>query len=169
MLAEEHYGDPSIFPSIIGESFEPPLEVVRQGEEATITLPELLKPRGQKIAIRDGSIYLLALLDAGGIDYAFEYLSVTEGHGLRWVDLPAEIDLGSAAHADDYARSRVVLGFRRFQSVGNELVGQPIVYAVTIPADAPHPDEARLFVEFVCDSFREQRYGWPKPCHTMPC
>jgi molybdate/tungstate transport system substrate-binding protein len=51
----------------------------------------------------------------------------------------------------------VILGFERFRSVGSERVGQPIVYAVTAPANAPHPDEARMFVDFMLDEFREER------------
>ncbi len=127
-----------------------------------------MKPAGEKVAIRDGSIYLLSLLDAGGIDYAFEYRSVAEEHDLRWIDLPPEINLGSAEHADDYRKVHVTLGFQRFRSVGSERVGQPIVYAVTVPRNAPHPTEAQMFVEFVSDAFREGRPGWPTPMKQEP-
>jgi molybdate/tungstate transport system substrate-binding protein len=82
-LAEEHYGEPGLFEAIIGASFDPPLAPARADGVTTITLPELMKPTDEKVAIRDGSIYLLSLLDAGGIDYAFEYKSVAAEHGLR--------------------------------------------------------------------------------------
>ncbi|MEG3056298.1 MAG: substrate-binding domain-containing protein [Methanoculleus sp.] len=127
---------------------------------AKITLPELMRPADDKVAIRDGSIYLLSLLDAGGIDYAFEYRSVAEDHRLRWIDLPPQINLGSAEHADDYRKVHVTLGFQRFQSIGSERMGLPIVYAMTIPTNAPNPDEARMFIDFVLECFQD---GWPDP------
>jgi molybdate/tungstate transport system substrate-binding protein len=80
-----------------------------------------------------------------------------------WIDLPPQINLGFAEYADDYQKVHVTLGFRRFQSIGSERIGQPIVYAMTIPADAPHPDEAEIFVDFVLEAFRD---GWPKPGAT---
>ncbi|MDV2481730.1 tungstate ABC transporter substrate-binding protein WtpA [Methanoculleus sp. Wushi-C6] len=165
-LAEEYYDEPGLFRAIIGNSFDPPLTPARVDGMTTLALPERMRPADGKVAIRDGSIYLLSLLDSGGIDYAFEYKSVAEEHGLRWIDLPAGINLGSAAHADDYRKVHVTLGFERFRSIGSERVGQPIVYAVTIPATAPHPDEARIFMEFALDAFREGGTGWPRPMET---
>lgn len=167
-LAEEHYGEPGLFETIIGGSFDPPLTPARAEGVTAIILPERMRPADEKVAIRDGSIYLLSLLDAGGIDYAFEYRSVAEEHGLKWIDLPPEINLGSAAHADDYRKAHVTLGFQRFRSIGSERIGQPIVYAVTVPQNAPHPDEAQLFVDFVLDAFHEGRAGWPAPMSTGP-
>ncbi|MFY9193765.1 MAG: tungstate ABC transporter substrate-binding protein WtpA [Methanoculleus sp.] len=159
-LAEEYYGEPGLFRAIIGGSFDPPLPVTHADGTAKITLPELMRPADDKVAIRDGSIYLLSLLDAGGIDYAFEYRSVAEDHRLRWIDLPPQINLGSAEHADDYRKVHVTLGFQRFQSIGSERMGLPIVYAMTIPTNAPNPDEARMFVDFVLECFQD---GWPDP------
>lgn len=167
-LAEEYYGEPGLFEAIIGGSFKPPIAAVWTDGATTITLPELMRPAAEKVAIRDGSIYLLSLLDAGGIDYAFEYRSVAEEHGLRWIDLPPAINLGSPEHADDYRKVRVNLGFQRFRSIGSERIGQPIVYAMTIPANAPHPAEARIFVDFILDAFREGRAGWPDPVRQDP-
>jgi molybdate/tungstate transport system substrate-binding protein len=167
-LAGEHYGEPGLFEAIIGGAFDPPLVPARAEGITTIALPERMRPADEKVAIRDGSIYLLSPLDAGGIDYAFEYRSVAEEHGLRWIDLPPEINLGSAAHADDYRKVHVTLGFERFRSIGSERIGQPIVYAVTIPTNAPHPDEAQMFVDFLLDTFREGRAGWPVPVGEEP-
>ncbi|MDN7025599.1 tungstate ABC transporter substrate-binding protein WtpA [Methanoculleus sp. FWC-SCC1] len=162
-LAEEHYEAPGIFAAIIGDAFTPSLTMTREDGVRTITLPALLKPSSEKVAIRDGSIYLLSLIDAGGIDYAFEYRSVADEHGLLQIDLPPEIDLSDAAFADTYRSVVVKLGFRRFSSVGDTRVGQPIVYAVTVPATAEHPEEAASFVAFVLDAFTESRDGWPQP------
>lgn len=165
-LAEEHYEEPGLFQAIIGGSFEPPLSETHVDGITKITLPELLRPADDKVVIRDGSIYLLSLLDAGGVDYAFEYRSVAKDHGLRWVELPPQINLGSAEHADDYRRVHVTLGFQRFQSIGSERVGLPIVYAMTIPTNAPNSDEARLFVDFALEYFQD---GWPNSDTTALC
>ena len=104
----------------------------------TVRLPEVLRPSDGKLVIRDGSIFVLSHLEAGGIDYAFEYRSVAEGHDLRWINLPPEIDLSSPDFADEYGKVRVILGFQRFSAIGQDRKGQPIVYAVTIPKNAPN-------------------------------
>jgi len=71
---------------------------------------------------------------------------VARQHGLRYVQLPAAIDLGEAAHRADYRRVEVKLASRRFASVTPVFRGDLIRYAFTIPADAP---DAALAAEFV--------------------
>jgi molybdate/tungstate transport system substrate-binding protein len=39
--------------------------------------------------------------------------------------------------------------FQRFASVKPVFRGERIGYAITIPSNAPHPDEAALFIEFL--------------------
>jgi molybdate/tungstate transport system substrate-binding protein len=63
---------------------------------------------------------------------------------------------------------QVTLGFQRFRSVGSERIGQPIVYAITVPENAPHPDEARMFLDFLLDAFQKERAGWPAPMDAGP-
>ncbi|QSZ66551.1 tungstate ABC transporter substrate-binding protein WtpA [Methanofollis aquaemaris] len=163
-LAEDYYGNDSIYDAILGDHLKPALEVSQEGSVTVITLPEVLKAEGEMVRVRDGSIYLLSLLDAGGVDYAFEYLSVAEGHGLQYVTLPTEIDLSSAAYADDYEKAVVKLGFQRFGSIGSERVGNPIVYAATVPNTAPHPNLAREFMDYMIVRFSEgPGEGWPSP------
>jgi molybdate/tungstate transport system substrate-binding protein len=92
---------------------------------------------------------LTALLQAGELDYAWTYRSIAQTTGLRFVELPREIDLGDPALADAYATARVMVpGAKREGGEMLELVGEPIVYALTIPAAAPHPELARAFVRF---------------------
>ncbi len=85
----------------------------------------------------------------GGIDYAFEYKSVAEQHGLRYLELPAEIDLRSPEQRVRYEAVRVRLGFQRFTSVGIERVGIPIYYGITVPKNAPNPDLGVAFMHFM--------------------
>jgi molybdate/tungstate transport system substrate-binding protein len=162
-LAEHHYQRPNLFMDMIGNHLDPVPEVRNNGVVEKIILPELFEPSDEHIAVRDGSIYLLSLLDAGGIDYAFEYLSVARAHGLCYIDLPSQVDLGSPDYTDVYRSVEVELGFRRFDSIGNVRVGAPIVYAITIPQNAPNPDLARDFVDYVVERFSRGEETWPKP------
>jgi molybdate/tungstate transport system substrate-binding protein len=162
-LAEKEYGDPMLFERVISDHFPSTITVSSIGENTTITLPEILRPSDDHVVIRDGSIYLLSLLEAGGIDYAVEYRSVAEGMGLPYITLPKSINLGSEEYADLYANVTVVLGFPRFSDLGRERTGRPIVYAMTIPANAPHPDLAREFIEYIASESAKGRPGWPAP------
>jgi molybdate/tungstate transport system substrate-binding protein len=92
---------------------------------------------------------LTALLQAGELDYSFSYYSLAKSNHLRYVDLPAEIDLSDPSRAEWYAQADVWIprnGGAAADSV--EFRGEPIVYALTIPLAAPHPETARAFVEF---------------------
>ncbi len=148
-LAESYYGNQTIFHDLIARNFDPTVSVARDGDTAIVVVPEILKARAKKVVIRGGSVQLLALLELGEIDYIFEYRSVSEQHGLRFVELPPEIDLSSPDNEDMYEKVSVDLGFQRFTSVGTRRTGKPIFYAITIPKDAPHPELALEFVEFV--------------------
>ncbi len=98
--------------------------------------------------VRPKSADLVALLQAGELDYAWEYEAVARQRGLRYLKLPREINLGDPTLADAYAHARVrVRGARQVDSV--EFQGEPIVYALTIPLAAPHPAAAAAFVRFV--------------------
>ncbi|MDD4254146.1 MAG: tungstate ABC transporter substrate-binding protein WtpA [Methanofollis sp.] len=163
-LAERYYRDDGLFDAVLGDHLRPNVTVEEKGGVTSITLPEVLKQETGKVRIRDGSIFLLSLVETGGVDYAFEYLSVAEGHGLKYVTLPPEIDLGSAAYAGDYEKAVVKLGFQRFGSIGSERIGNPIVYAATVPNSASHPDLAREFMDYMITRFSEGRgEGWPSP------
>lgn len=148
-LAEGYYGNETIFEELIARQFKSPFPVLAENGTYTIVAPEIFEPQGDKLAIRGGSVQLLALLELGGIDYAFEYRSVAEQHGLRYLELPAEIDLSSEALATEYAKVTVRLGFPRFSSVSIDRPGRPIWYAITVPSNAPRRDLALDFVRFV--------------------
>jgi molybdate/tungstate transport system substrate-binding protein len=148
-LAEDYYGNETIFEQLIASNFKAPFPVLAENGTYTIVAPEVFEPQGDKLAIRGGSVQLLALLELGGIDYAFEYKSVAEQHGLRYLELPAEIDLRSPELRARYQTVRVMLGFQRFSSLGIERPGGPIFYAITVPTNAPNRDLALEFVRFV--------------------
>ncbi len=100
--------------------------------------------------IRAKEADLTALVQAGELDYSWSYVSIAKTAGLRHVDLPPEIDLSDPALADWYSQARVRLpGARRSRADSVEFRGEPIVYALTIPSQAAHPQAARAFVRFV--------------------
>jgi molybdate/tungstate transport system substrate-binding protein len=147
-LAEQYYGDDHILENVLGP-FTPPLKTSMEGTVATISVPEILRPEGNKTIVRGSSIRLLALLDSGDIDYSFEYQSVAEQQGLKFLELPPEINLGSSAQAEFYGRVKCVMEFQRFATVQPEFTGEPIVYGITIPGNAPHADIALEYLEFL--------------------
>jgi len=95
--------------------------------------------------IRPKETDLLGLLAAGEIDYLFIYRSVARQHGLGILPLPAEINLGSPGHAAVYRTAAVAVSGRE---PGQVIVrqGEPIVYSVTIPRNAPNRRAAEAWV-----------------------
>jgi molybdate/tungstate transport system substrate-binding protein len=149
-LAEAYYGDATIFHRIFGSRLTPYVQIQAREDADVIQVPETLQPKEDSgLVVRGSSVRLLGLLESGDLDYAFEYESVSRQHGLEFLPLPPELDLSDEAHAADYARVRVSLDYQRFASVKPEFVGGPIVYGITIPTNAPHPDLAADFIRFL--------------------
>ncbi len=100
--------------------------------------------------IRPKEADLTALVQAGELDYSWSYVSIARTAGLRYVDLPPEINLSQPDLAKWYGQARVQLpGARRAGADSVEFRGEPIVYALTIPLRAPHPQTAHAFIRFV--------------------
>lgn len=148
-LAEVYYQNPTIFKRIIADHFNPAISVQKDKDTYTIFLPEIIKPRDAKFSLRGGSIQVLALLDAGVIDYAFEYRSVALQHGLKFIELPPQVNLGSPGQEDFYQKVKVRFDFQRFTNIEDEQVGKTIYYALTIPRNAAHRSWAEEYVKFV--------------------
>ncbi len=98
--------------------------------------------------IRPKSVELIALLQAGALDYAFEYRSVAMQHDQQYLALPDEIDLSDFALADYYAQAEVEVTGKE-PGTSTTLIGAPIAYGVTIPRNAPHPELALSFLQFL--------------------
>jgi molybdate/tungstate transport system substrate-binding protein len=98
--------------------------------------------------IRPNAAELAALLASGELDYIYEYQSVAEANGFRFITLPPQIDLGDAARASTYATVSMNV---RGSAPGRTLTvkGQPILYALTVPRDAPHAAVAKRFLDFL--------------------
>ena len=68
--------------------------------------------------IRPKSSDLVALLETGALDYAFLYESSARAAGLKWIELPATMNLGSDSLAATYARAKVrIAGSARGDSI----------------------------------------------------
>jgi molybdate/tungstate transport system substrate-binding protein len=149
-MAESVYDQITIFENLMMGRFKTPILVEEEEERAVIQVPEIVQPKPDSgIVIRGASIQLIALLESGDLDYAFEYESVIQQHGLEAVRLPDKLNLGSEQYADQYGRVEVRLDFQRFASVKPEFRGEVIGYGVTVPSNAPHPDQAVEFVAFL--------------------
>lgn len=110
---------------------------------------------------------MTAALLVGDLDYAFTYRSLAVDAGLRYVDLPDEIDLSSASHAEAYANVSERL------ADGTTVTGSPILYGFTVPANAPHPALAVEFAALVAgpagmEALREAGLLAPPPGHGRP-
>jgi molybdate/tungstate transport system substrate-binding protein len=149
-LAQDVYGAPSLFHDMVGGQFSTPIGIFREDELTTITVPEIVETRSDShLVVRGASVQLLALLESGELDYAFEYESVIRQHGLEMVPLPDEVNLGAEEYDPVYHAVQVNLDFQRFASVKPEFRGERIGYGITIPSDAPHPELAAEFIAFL--------------------
>ena len=149
-LAEEAKGNYTLFAPLFEGIFSPPITIFRDDQLTTITVPEILETvPGAHILLRGASIQLIALLESGDLDYAFEYESVIKQHGLEMIPLPDEVNLGADGLDEFYNTVQVNLDFQRFSSVKPMFRGERIGYGITIPSNAPHPDEAALFVAYL--------------------
>ena len=148
-LAELNYGDDQIFDELILEH-----TAITVTEEADgtyhITTPEDLQPDTEKVDIRPKSVELVAFVEEGGLDYAFEYRSVAVQHNLAFVDLPLGVDLSSVAYADTYKKVQVEL------ASGDAQTGAPVVYGITVPSVADNPEGGLEFVKFVIGESGQQ-------------
>jgi molybdate/tungstate transport system substrate-binding protein len=149
-LAEDYYGNPTLFERVFLGRFKEPITVEKAGLLRIIQVPEILETAPESnIVLRGGSVALLALLESGDIDFAFEYESVARQHGLNYLELPSQLNLSDQDYAANYANVQVRLDFQRFSSVKPEFPGEIIGYGITIPKNAINPLAAQDFVEFV--------------------
>ena len=102
---------------------------------------------------------LVALVEARQLDYAFLYLSLAVQHQLEYVKLPEKINLGNPRLASYYAQVSVPL------SDGTVKRGEPIMYAVTIPKNAP---SVNLAIDFIKLMLSEEGQSVLNECGQPP-
>lgn len=98
--------------------------------------------------IRPKEVDLLALLEAGEVDYIFLYRSVAEQHGLKYLTLPDQINLKKAELEEHYKQVSTEL---RGKKPGEKITqtGASMVYGVTIPKNSSNPELAKKFVQYL--------------------
>ncbi|MBN1196204.1 MAG: tungstate ABC transporter substrate-binding protein WtpA [Candidatus Aminicenantes bacterium] len=98
--------------------------------------------------LRPKEVDLIALLEAGELDYIFIYRSVAEQHNAPFLALPDEINLKSPDHAQRYAAASVRL---TGDAPGKWITmrGAPMVYGITLPRNAEHPELGEEFIVFL--------------------
>jgi len=149
-LAEIVYDRPTLFVDATLGRFKTPITAQPENGQTVIHVPEILEPKPDAgIVMRGASVQLLALLESGDVDYAFEYESVIRQHDLQMVPLPDAVNLGAQALTEHYSQVQVQLDFRRFASVEPVFNGEVIGYGITIPSNAPRPREAEMFIAFL--------------------
>jgi molybdate/tungstate transport system substrate-binding protein len=121
-LAERHYKQPKLYQRLVA------------------ALPQR--------NIRPKEADLVGLLQAGELDYIWSYESIAQAANLRYLRLPEAIDLSSPAESTFYAQASVrVTGKTPADSI--TFRGQPIVYGLSVPKGAPHPEPAERFAAFL--------------------
>jgi molybdate/tungstate transport system substrate-binding protein len=150
-LAESIYPQhDDLFNQMFDYQFTHPMLVSDEDGVTVVRVPEIFETRQDAhVVLRGASIQLIALIESGDLDYAFEYESVIQQHSLQLVHLPDTLNLGSPDQAANYGQVLVRLDFKRFASVRPEFRGDQIGYGVTIPSNAPHPEAAIQFIAFL--------------------
>ena len=107
----------------------------------------LLANRPEK-NVRPKSVELVSLLKTGNMDYAWEYLSVAVQHELKYLTLPAEINLGDYRHDDFYAQAKVkVTGSSPDTFITR--TGMSCTYGLTMIKTAANPAGAEAFLAYL--------------------
>jgi molybdate/tungstate transport system substrate-binding protein len=123
-LAEKHYKAPGLYDQLIAN-----------------------RPKEN---VRAKSVDLVALLETGNMDYAWEYLSVAVQHGLKYVVLPDEINLGSYKYDDFYKQAEVKVTGKK-PGTWMTRQGQSCTYGITIIKNAPNLEAAVAFMGYLMD------------------
>jgi molybdate/tungstate transport system substrate-binding protein len=89
--------------------------------------------------MRDTETALISALQVGQIDYLAIYRSDALQHHLKFIDLPAKINLSDPAEAPYYAQGIA-------HTKNGDLAGKPIVYAVTTVSGSKNESVAEKYV-----------------------
>lgn len=98
--------------------------------------------------IRPKEVDLVALLESNTIDYMFQYKSVAIQHGLKYIELPKEINLSDPSKNDIYKSVSLDVAGNK-PGVKMKVTGDYINYSITVLDMAPQKAEAINFLEFL--------------------
>lgn len=92
--------------------------------------------------MRDTETELISALQLGQIDYLAIYRSDALQHHLKFIELPAKIDLSDPAESAYYQQGTA-------HTQNGDLAGKPIVYAITMVNGSKNADTAESYVAFL--------------------
>ena len=98
--------------------------------------------------IRPKSVELVVLLQTGNMDYAWEYRSVAVQHGLKFVELPDEINLGNYQYDRFYKKAKVVLTGKKPGTTITKK-GKSCTYGITLLRNAPNREAAIALLQYI--------------------
>jgi molybdate/tungstate transport system substrate-binding protein len=147
-LASLYYGNETILKEYVLSKISGSRAQVINGT-LHVYIPATFSTAGN-IIIKPKEVDLVALLESGSLDYAFEYESVAKQHGLKYIELPKQVNLGDPALDNIYGR--VVVHILVGSNEERNITMKSIVYGVTIPRNAPHPKAALEFVRLLLSS-----------------
>ena len=148
-LAEDYYKVPHFFHDLITANLNPPISSVQEGSNYTILVPETQNAVGDKLTMRASEVDLISLLETGYLDYCLLYLSNARQYGFNYIELPDEINLGNSESEPTYEQIQVKYDHQRFATVTLDRTGETIYYGLTIPKNAPNPQLAEKFIDFL--------------------
>ncbi|HZK07305.1 MAG TPA: substrate-binding domain-containing protein [Bacteroidales bacterium] len=106
--------------------------------------------------IRPKETDLIALLETHTVDYIFIYRSVAVQHNLGYLLLPDSINLKKPTLADWYKTASVdIIGSEPGTKITQH--GEPMIYGLTIPENAPSRELAIDFLDFFLDAAKGMR------------
>ncbi|MBO0798655.1 MAG: substrate-binding domain-containing protein, partial [Blastocatellia bacterium] len=91
-------------------------------------------------------IALLARVESGQLAAGFFYKHEILVHHLQYMELPPQINLGDTHFSELYAQESYTTATRQ------RIPGAPILFTITVPEAARHPDAALAFVRFALTS-----------------
>lgn len=100
--------------------------------------------------IRPKEVDLIALLESNSIDYIFLYKSVAIQHGLKYLNLPDDINLKNPSFASKYGIVATTINGSE-PGTKTTVKGEPMVYGVTILRDAPNKRAAEAYLKFLLE------------------
>lgn len=98
--------------------------------------------------VRPKAEELVTMLQAGDMDYAWEYLSVAVQHGLKYIILPDNINLGDYTRDDYYSQAWVKVAGKA-PGTFMKIRGDSCTYGVSLIKNAPNPEAVIAFLKFM--------------------
>jgi molybdate/tungstate transport system substrate-binding protein len=98
--------------------------------------------------IRPKEVDLVSLVESNAIDYMFQYKSVVLQHGLKFIELPKEINLADPTKNATYSSVSLLVAGNKPDSK-MKVTGDYINYSITVLDKAPQKEEAVNFLDFL--------------------